>query len=126
MCSRLPHRLQYFAQGCNFLCKFLQTAYILIKITAHITHVVAHVCIKPPGKIQRPTRFTKMNLCSLSTVNLSVHHPSKPKPHAIASRKGLCAPRFTALKLCRFIFVSLMAQETNCPHKHADVFVLVI
>ena len=28
------------------------------------------------------TRFTKMYLCSVSTVNLSAHNPFKPKPHS--------------------------------------------
>ena len=35
-----------------------------------------------PGQfISSATRFTKMNLCSLSTINLSAHNLSKPKLH---------------------------------------------
>ena len=40
--------------------------------------------------------------------------------------EGLCALVFVVLRLHMFVFVNLVAQEINYPHKHANVFVLVI
>ena len=77
-----------------------------------------------------------MNLCSLSAANLSAYYLSKPKIRTRASRKamvdvrfglgGACVLRFATLRLHVFIFVNLVAQETNYSHKDADIFVLVI
>ena len=61
------------------------------------------------------TRCTKMNLCSLR----------RWRTRALGL-EGSCALRFAALRLHRFIFVNLVVQETNCLHKHADIFFLVI
>ena len=44
--------------------------------------------------MQRPTRFAKMNLRSLSTANLSVCDLSKPKLHARASHKAMAEVQF--------------------------------
>ena len=37
--------------------------------------------------MSKPTRFAKIDLHSLSRINLSAHNLSKPKPHTRASHK---------------------------------------
>ena len=69
----------------QLLFQFLQTARLLIKIAAHISQAIAHVHIALLGKTQRLTRFTKISVCSLSAINLSVCNLSKPKPCRRAS-----------------------------------------
>ena len=78
---------------CHFesyiLRKVLTFIFILINCLLFIKIVAAYVTIKPLRKIQKATRFTKINLCNLSTANLSSHYLFKSKLHARASYKAI-------------------------------------